>query len=183
MQIFQVPPTQLPDFAFSNRINEGVIVDLEYLYRSQAYVLGNPDDAPGQTLGGFAINCTSEFRCLSFMDQRLRKSMLASAGISTGDLVEITCIWRSLEHKGLFAQNREFFYWQMIKLAVESGRPIILGATIHEGYRRMLAPVLNYDLGHHPIIVNGKETTMWLLYGLAKDAITNLNNAFAPKKA
>lgn len=181
MQVFRVPPKELSLFAHANMSNEGVMVDLEYLFNSSAYVLAESSSSD-QWLGGFVINQNPPFRCLGFMDHELREEMLKSKDIDTGDMVEITCIWRSLDHKSLFAQNRELFYRQMILLAVESGSPIMLGATIHAGYRRMLLPVLNYELGNHPIRVNQQQTTMWLMYGLASEAIANLNNAFAPKK-
>ena len=142
-------PAELARFgADYQTASHGVSISPDYLRRVRQVMVVYRTTRPDDYLGGYVINDVPPHRYFLAPGETARDWSLAPLHLSEQDLVEIGAIWFSKYHSPLRELHRLLFFAAMLRDALQTGRPFILGGSfirkIQELQRKVL-PVLIYE--------------------------------------
>lgn len=126
----------------------GVSIAPDYLRRTRQVTVVYRTAQPDEFLGGYIINDAPPLRYFAAPGELARDRSLAPLALHEQDLVEIGAIWFGKYRSPLREVHRLLFFIAMIRDALKTGRPFILGGSFIrqiQDLQRQVLPVLIYE--------------------------------------
>ena len=128
--------------------SKGVSIDPAYLLRARQVVVVYRTSQPNTYLGGYIINDEPPHRYFIAPGAEARDRALAPLHLNEGDLVEIGAIWFSRYKSPSREFHRLLFFAAMLRDALQTRRPFILGGSFVRQiqlFQRKVLPSLIYE--------------------------------------
>lgn len=146
----------------------GVSIDPDYLRRVRQVTVLYRTARPDEFLGGYIINADPPLRYFAAPGELARDRSLAPLALREQDLVEIGAIWFGKYRSPLREVHRLLFFVAMIRDALKTDRPFILGGSFIrqiQDFQRQVLPVLIYE---DRVTVGGFTGSLQLYVGSRK---------------
>ncbi|MBO0949630.1 hypothetical protein [Fibrella forsythiae] len=142
-------PAELARFSADYKLASlGVTVSADYLQRVRQVTVVVLTARPDVYLGGYVINDVPPHRYFIAPGEAAKDRSLASLHLCENDLVEIGAIWFKKYRSPFREIHRLVFFAAMLRDALKTGRPFILGGSfvqkIQQAQRNVL-PMLIYE--------------------------------------